>query len=83
MTDETQGDVEIGDVDPEDEWDDEDALRLKLAILERVIEALKERRDERVEARKADALRLVVKVVREVDDARVRLERIRTALEAI
>lgn len=76
-------DVTIGDIDPEDEWDDEDTFRVRLEILERVLDELQERRDERFQARLEDALRLIGKLVREHQDDTVRLERIQTALEAL
>jgi hypothetical protein len=73
----------IGDVDPEDEWDDIDPFRVRLEILERVLDDLSERRDERFRARLEDALRLIGKLVREHQEDTVRLERIRESLEAL
>jgi hypothetical protein len=76
-------DVEIGDVDPEDEWGDTDPFRVRLEILERILESLQERRDERFQARLVDALRLIGAMVREHQEDTVRLERIQKALEAL
>ena len=83
--DDTQEFVIIfGDFDPEDEYDEGDALRLKLDILERVIESIREHREEeRAEVRKADALRLIVALVKEADEDRVRMERIRERLNEV
>jgi len=74
---------DFGDVDPEDEWDDIDPFRVRLEILERILAALQERRDERFRGRLEDALRLVGKLIREHQEDTVRLERIREALEAL
>jgi hypothetical protein len=76
-------DIEIGDVDPEDEWDDEDAFRVRLEILERILDSIQEHRDDRFKARLEDALRLIGNMVREHQDDTVRLERIQAALEAL
>lgn len=73
----------IGDVDPEDEWDDVDPFGVRLDVLERVLTVLQEARDERFQARLEDALRLIGKMVREHQNDTVRLERIQTALEAL
>ena len=81
MSDEQQ--QTIGDVDPEDEWDDVDPFRVRLDILGRILAALQEQRDERFRARLEDALRLIGKMVREHQDDTVRLERIQRALEAM
>jgi len=81
MSDEPE--ATIGDVDPEDEWDDVDPFGVRLDVLERVLEALQEARDERFQARLTDALRLIGKMVREHQNDTVRLERIRAALEAL
>jgi hypothetical protein len=75
--------VEFGDADPEDMWDDIDPFRVRLEILERILEELSERRDERFRVRLEDALRLIGKMVREHQEDTVRLERIREALEAL
>jgi hypothetical protein len=78
---------DFGDYDPEDAWDDGDAIDLKLAILERVVRSLRDHRDDRLEARRSDALRLV----RKLEDQHVaaarsegdRLAGIRGQLEAL
>ena len=70
----------IGDVDPEDAWDDGDPLDDKLFVLDRVVASLRAHRDERFAFRRGDALRLVAKLERdEVDHPR--LAELRDALE--
>lgn len=76
-------DATIGDADPEDGWDDDDSFRVRLEILERVLDDLRERKDERFRARLEEALRLIGNLVREHQDDTVRLERIQRALEAL
>lgn len=76
-------DTTIGDADPEDGWDDDDSFRVRLEILERVLDDLRERKDERFRARLEEALRLIGNLVREHQDDTVRLERIQRALEAL
>jgi len=76
-------DQQIGDVDPEDEFDDDDPFRIRLEVLERILEALQEQRDERFQARLEEALRIIGRMVREHQDDTVRLERIQRALEAL
>jgi hypothetical protein len=73
---------EFGDADPEDEWDDNDAFRIRLEILERVVEALRRTNDDRFNGRLSEALRLARKLAAEREDDSVRLERLRAALEA-
>jgi hypothetical protein len=73
--------IPFGDTDPEDAWDDGDPFEDKVAILERLVGVLRVRRtDERHDARRADALRLVDKLGREGRDAR-RIAELRVALE--
>ena len=74
---------EFGDADPEDQWDDVDPFSVRLEILERILEQLSERRDERFQVRLEEALRLIGKMVREHHEDMVRLERIQRALEAL
>lgn len=75
--------VAFGDADPEDEWDDGDPFRVRLEILERVLAALRDRRDERFEGRLGEALRLLAKLVDEHSVDQTRLERLRDALEGL
>ena len=75
--------VQFGDADPEDAWDDIDPFSVRLEILERILEELSERRDERFQVRLEMALRLIGAMVREHQEDTVRLERIQTALEAL
>ena len=74
---------QFGDADPEDEWDDIDAFRVRLEILERVVEALRENRGDRFDGRLTEALRLARKLAAEHEDDTIRLERLRAALEAL
>jgi len=56
--------AEFGDADPEDAWDDSDSVELKVRVLERVIESLRNSKDDaRFEFRRNDALRLVNKLL--------------------
>jgi hypothetical protein len=73
----------IGDMDPEDEYDEADPFAARLDILERILDALQEKRDERFKARLTEALRIIGQMVREHQDDTVRLERIKAALEAL
>jgi len=75
--------TEFGDADPEDQWDDVDPFSVRLEILERILDQLSERRDERFQVRLEEALRLIGKLVREHHEDMVRLERIQRALEAL
>jgi hypothetical protein len=72
----------FGDKDPEDAWDDGDPPDTKLAILERIVADLRARRDDaRHDARRDDALRLVIKLRRQLYGDR--LEEVSDALEAL
>jgi len=75
--------TEFGDVDPEDEWDDTDPFRLRLEILERIIENIRERRDDRFKVRLGMALDLLRAMIREHHEDRERLDRIEDALEEL
>ena len=83
MSDDDTQEFYFGDFDPEDEYDEVDPFNVRLEILERILESLQEHRDERFQARLADALKLIGAMVREHQDDTVRLERIRAALEAL
>jgi hypothetical protein len=72
--------TDFGDKDPEDAWDDGDPTRVKLAILERVVDELRANRDDRRVARRDDALRLVRKLATEMQTDTTRMERIADAL---
>jgi hypothetical protein len=87
-------DIEFRDKDPEDAWDDGDDTDFKLLVLERVVESIRtEKRNggqERAEARRAEALRLLRKLEQKiVDEERdrshdgARLRDIREALEKL
>ena len=74
--------IELGDVDPEDAWDDGDLFEEKLDILDRVVDALRATRDDpRHDTRRADALRLVVKLIVTGREP-LHLAELRDALEA-
>ena len=83
MSDDDTQEIDFGDVDPEDEYDEVDPFSVRLDILERILESIQERRDERFKVRLEAALRLVGRMVREHQEDTVRLERIRSALEAL
>ena len=71
---------DFADYDPEDAFDDADPVPVRLAVLERVVAALRASSDRR-EARRVDALRLVVKL--EATAPGARLAAIRADLEAL
>jgi hypothetical protein len=72
----------FGDADPEDAWDDGDLFEEKIAILEQVAVVLRATRDDpRHDRRRADALRLVVKLIVTGREP-LRLAELRDALEA-
>lgn len=50
--------AEFGDADPEDAWDDNDFFEEKLNVLTDFLDDLRSRRDDRFDARRAEALRL-------------------------
>lgn len=83
MTDNVDGPADdFGDDDAEDAWDDDDPVEAKMAILERVVAQLRTVWDDRGEARRVDALRLLSKLEQEhgVD---MRLRAIRDDLEEL
>jgi len=74
----------IGDKDPEDAWDDVDPLETKLRVLLRVAVALRDsERDDRFDARRVDAIRLLGKLDDTVIDHVQQLRQIRDILEAL
>ena len=76
--------TELGDVDPEDAWDDGDSFADRVHILFAVVEHLSEQsyHDDRHEARRVDALRLLAKLEAE-RSTHPRLAELREALEAL
>jgi hypothetical protein len=56
--------ADFGDFDPEDEWDDSDPLEVKLRILAKIVESIRDTEQslERKQARKENALRLLAKL---------------------
>ena len=74
----------FGDSDPEDAWDDGDPVRVRLAILERILDHLREHEeDERRAVRKGIALGLIVGMVHELQEDTKRLKRIRAAFDKL
>ena len=74
---------EFRDVEPEDEWDDTDAFRVRLEILERIVDAIREQRDDRFRVRLAIALSLVGSMVDEHREDMDRLDRIKARLDEL
>jgi hypothetical protein len=72
----------LGDIDPEDAWDDGDPIDDKIVILDRVLAQLRQRSDDRHEARRANALRLLGKL-QQVRSDDPRLAELRERLEAL
>jgi len=76
--------VPIGDIDPEDAYDSGDPLRLRVAVLRRIVEHLRDNPDDgRKLTRKLEALRLLDNLDNEVGDLVPSLEDIRSQLEAV
>jgi hypothetical protein len=59
----------IGDKDPEDAYDASDPIGVRLARLAKIIEAIRVSSDERREARRVDALRLIANLEIELHSA--------------
>jgi hypothetical protein len=78
-------DHDFGDYDPEDSWDDGDSTDVKVALLERIIDDLGSRRDDRFDGRRADARRLIEKLAGSDLDRRERrkVDGLREDLEAL
>lgn len=78
----SEDDLRLGDIDPEDAWDDDDDDEAKIEILDRVIGSLNESFHQ---GRRDEALRLVSKMTDAggfaADD--VRLREIKDLLEAM
>ena len=75
---------DFGDFDPEDAYDAGDPLRLRVAVLRRIVEHLRDERDERRrERRRLDALRLLDNLDDEVGDLVPALVELRGDLEAV
>jgi len=68
---------DFGDKDVLDVWDDVDVFEVKLHILERLVVELQAVPNEN---RRLEALRLLLKLLRQREDLHVRLERLREAL---
>jgi hypothetical protein len=76
--------IEFGDDDPEDAYCAEDSEEERLDVLERVVEHLRDHRDDRLEARRREALRALA----DIDETRSdrvsdRIREIRGALEEL
>ena len=77
-------DTTFGDLDPEDSYDAGDPLRLRVAILRRIVAALRDGPDDgRRDHRRRDALRLLDNLERDTDDLVPALEQIRAELESV
>lgn len=74
---------EFGDADPEDAWDDLDPFRVRLAVLERILEHVRDHRDDRFKLRLAIAIGLVRNMVDEHREDMERLDRIKAALDEL
>lgn len=73
----------IGDKDPEDAYDAGDPIDVRLTVLERILDSLRDDRDERHHARRADALRVISIVLEESRHHRRRIDRLRNELEEL
>jgi hypothetical protein len=73
----------IGDKDPEDAYDAGDPVDVRIAVLQRIVDSLIAHRDERTNARRADALRVVLVLLDELRYHRRRIDRIRNDLEEL
>ena len=73
----------IGDKDVEDAYDAGDPLDVRIAVLQRVVDSLRYPRDERTDARRDDALRVVLVVLNELRYHRRRIDRLRNDLEEL
>jgi hypothetical protein len=74
---------DFGDADPEDAWDDIDPFRVRLAVLERILDSIREHRDDRFKLRLGMAVGLVAAMIQEHREDQARLERIGDALEEL
>lgn len=75
--------MNFSDKDPEDSYDAGDPLDVRLAVLERIVDALRDQRDERFHARRADALRVILNLLDESRRHRRRIDRLRNELEEL
>ena len=73
----------IGDKDVEDAYDAGDPLDVRIAVLQRVVDSLRDDRSERFHARRADALRVIGNVLDESRRHRRRIDRLRNDLEEL
>ena len=56
----------FNDKDPEDAYDAGDPLDVRIAVLQRIVDSLRHHRDERTDARRDDALRVVLVLLNEL-----------------
>lgn len=76
--------VEFGDLDPEDAYDAEDPFEVRLAVIERVVTDLREKRsDGRFEVRRTDILRVLGNFLNQGTEHHQRLQELRDELEAM
>ena len=83
MTDIDEPAEDFGDADPEDAWDDLDPFRARLALLERIIDHIREHRDDRYKVRLALALGLIAAMRREQEEDAERFDRIEAAIDEL
>lgn len=77
--------IDYGDADPEDAYDAGDPIPVRLDVLERIVASLRANRDDRFDARRRDAVRLIVRLGEEdlPRRHRRRLRHIRDELEEL
>ena len=80
MTDDA---TDFEDADPEDAWDDSDFFEQKLGVLFETLDDLRAKRDERFDARRAEALRLAQGLDEAKNKLVERLRALRDQLEAL
>jgi arginine/ornithine N-succinyltransferase beta subunit len=71
------------DKDPEDVYDAGDPLAVRVDVIERVVNSLRGRRDQRTDARRDDMLRVVLVLLDELRYHRRRVDRLRNDLEEL
>jgi hypothetical protein len=73
----------ISDKDPEDAYDAGDPFAARVDVIERVVNSLRGRRDQRTDARRDDMLRVVLVLLDELRYHRRRVDRLRNDLEEL
>ena len=75
--------ADFRDKDPEDAYDAGDPLDVRIAVLQRIVDSLRDERDERTDARRDDALRVVLVLLNELRYQRRHVDRLRNDLEEL